>query len=94
MPGIARLGDTCTGHGCFPPRANTAASGNVFVNGIGAQRVGDPYAVHCCGPSCHGGAAAAGSGTVFVNGVGVVRIGDPITCGSSSAVGSGNVMAN
>ena len=59
-----RLGDQCTGHGCFPPRANISASGNVFINSIGAHRVGDGWAVHCCGPVCHGGSQATGSSTV------------------------------
>ena len=63
-----RLGDQCTGHGCFPPRVNIEASGNVFINSIGAHRVGDGWAVHCCGPVCHGGSQATGSSTVFVNG--------------------------
>jgi uncharacterized Zn-binding protein involved in type VI secretion len=93
MPGVVRLGDTCTGHGCFPPRANDEASSDVFVNGIGAHRVGDHWVVHCCGPSCHDSNMAQGSGTVFVNGKPLARIGDNVACGSAAAVGSGNVFA-
>jgi uncharacterized Zn-binding protein involved in type VI secretion len=93
MPSITRLGDQCTGHGCFPPRPNVAASSDVFVNGIGAHRVGDGWATHCCGPSCHNSTAAAGSSTVFVNGRALMRIGDSIGCGSLVAQGSGNVFA-
>lgn len=48
MPPVTRLADICTGHGCFPSRANCGASGDVFVNGRGAHRVGDPYPSHCC----------------------------------------------
>ena len=88
-----RLGDQCTGHGCFPPRANISASGNVFINSIGAHRVGDGWAVHCCGPSCHAGSQATGSSTVFVNGIALARIGDSISCGSTNAQGSPNVFA-
>lgn len=47
-----------------------------------------------CGPSCHSGNAASGSGTVFVNGRPLVRIGDAVSCGGSSATGSGDVFAN
>jgi len=93
MPAVARLGDTCTGHGCFPPRANDEASTDVFINGLGAHRVGDHWQTHCCGPSCHDSTLAAGSATVFVNGKPLGRIGDAIACGSAVASGSGNVFA-
>lgn len=93
MPSITRIGDKCSGHGCFPPRSSTSGSGDVFVNGIGAHRVGDSWAVHCCGPSCHDSVMASGSSTVFVNGKAVARIGDNVACGSVSAQGSGNVFA-
>lgn len=93
MPAVTRLGDICTGHGCFPPRPSTSASGDVFANGIPVHRQGDSWAVHCCGPPCHGSALAAGSGTVYVNGKQCGRIGDPVACGSSVATGSGDVYA-
>jgi uncharacterized Zn-binding protein involved in type VI secretion len=47
MPAVVRLGDMSTGHSCFPPRPNTEASPNVFVNGKGVHRVGDAWAIHC-----------------------------------------------
>lgn len=93
MPAVTRLGDNCTGHGCFPPRPSIAASGNVFVNGIGVHRQGDGWATHCCPPPCHAGNLASGSSTVYVNGKQCGRIGDPVSCGSAVAVGSGNVFA-
>lgn len=93
MPAVTRLGDTCTGHGCYPSRANDQASGNVFVNGIGAHRQGDHWVTHCCGPACHDSALSAGSSTVYVNGKQLCRIGDPVACGGASSVGSGNVFA-
>ena len=79
MPGVVRLGDVCTGHGCFGSRPNVGASGNVSVNGLGAHRVGDPWAVHCC-VSCHDSVQATGSGSVSVNGMPVARVGDSIAC--------------
>ena len=94
MPAVTRLGDLDTGHGPWPPRASTSASGDVFVNGIAVHRQGDSWAVHCDPtPVCHGGTLAAGSGTVFVNGKQIGRVGDPVDCGSSVAAGSGNVFA-
>lgn len=95
MPGVARLGDSCTGHGCWPPRSNVSASGNVRVNGRGAHRVGDGWAAHTCPaiPETHSSSLASGSGTVKVNGRPLGRIGDAVACGSSVATGSGNVSA-
>lgn len=95
MPPVCRLGDICSGHGCWPPRPNVSASPNVFVNGIKVHRIGDEWAVHCCPaiPECHDGQLAAGSSTVFINGLACARIGDPVSCGSFAAQGSGNVDA-
>jgi uncharacterized Zn-binding protein involved in type VI secretion len=93
---ITRKGDMGSGHGCYPPRPNIAGSSNVFINGIGAHRVGDAWPVHACTsppPAPHAGTLAAGSGTVFVNGKSVGRIGDPVDCGSTVAAGSSNVFA-
>lgn len=93
MPAVTRLGDNCTGHGCWPSRPSVSASPNVFVNGIPVHRQGDAWATHCCGPACHAGVLAAGSSTVYVNGKQCGRIGDPVNCGSNVAEGSPNVFA-
>lgn len=94
MPGAVRQGDACTGHGCWPPRANSSWSSNVFINSRGAHRVTDGWSSHCCGPACHASVQASGSPNVFVNGLALARIGDSIACGSSNASGSGNVIIN
>jgi len=94
MPAVTRLGDLCTGHGCFPPRPSVSASPNVFANMIPVHRQSDAWSVHCCGPSCHGAVLAAGSPNVFANNLQVGRIGDPVACGSFVAAGSPNVFAN
>lgn len=94
MPAVTRLGDSCTGHGDFPPRASTGGSGNVYANGISVHRAGDGWAVHCNAvPVCHGSSLASGSGSVYANDKQLGRIGDPVACGSSVASGSGNVYA-
>lgn len=95
MPAVSRLGDTCTGHGCWPPRPSTGASPNVRVNGIAAHRQGDAWAAHTCPaiPQTHASSLAAGSATVFVNGKQLARVGDPVACGSTIAQGSANVFA-
>lgn len=95
MPAVSRLGDNCTGHGCWPPRPSTGASPNVRVNGIAAHRQGDAWAPHTCPtiPETHASVLAAGSATVRVNGKQLARIGDPVACGSAVAQGSANVFA-
>jgi uncharacterized Zn-binding protein involved in type VI secretion len=92
MPAVTRLGDVCTGHGCFGPRPNDEASEDVFINGIGAHRVGDHWVTHCCGPACHDSVMETGSSSVFINGRAAARIGDMVACGSASAQGSPSVF--
>jgi len=95
MPGVARLGDTCTGHGGWPPRPIVSASSNVFANNTAIARQSDALAAHTnpAIPETHSGTVAGGSATVFVNGLPVARIGDSVACGGSIASGSGNVSA-
>jgi len=93
MPAVTRLGDLCTGHGCWPPRPNVQASPNVFANFIPVHRQGDKWARHCC-KKCHSGVLAAGSPNVWVNNKQIGRIADPVSCGSFVASGSNNVFAN
>jgi uncharacterized Zn-binding protein involved in type VI secretion len=92
MPAATRIGDLCSGHDCFPPRENDEGSETVFVNGIGAHRLGDHWVTHCCGPVCHDSVAEDGSTKVFINGKAAVRIGDHVECGSLVAEGSPSVF--
>ena len=96
MPAAHRHRDICTGHGCWPSRPNAEASPDVFVNAMGAHRVGDAWEVHCCPaiPECHGSVQASGSPTVFVNGRALARIGDAVACGSKNLTGSPDVFAD
>lgn len=87
-----RLGDLSKGH-CFPPRPNIGASSNVFINGLGSHRVGDPWPTHCCGDACHSSVSVAGSTTVYVNGRQQMRLCDALSCGELASVGSPNVFA-
>jgi len=96
MAAVTRLGDMCTGHGCWPPRPSVGASPDVFVNARGAHRLGDGWAAHTCPsiPETHASVLAAGSPTVFCNGLQLGRIGDPVACGSAVASGSPTVFAD
>jgi uncharacterized Zn-binding protein involved in type VI secretion len=92
MSAATRIGDVCTGHGCFGPRRAIGGSTNVFINGIGANRATDLWETHCCGPSCHDGRVIQASSKVFINGLPAVRIGDLLDCGSAVAQGSPNTF--
>ena len=92
MPGVCRLTDICTGHGCWPPRPNAEASTDTFVNGLGVHRQGDAWKVHTCKTS-HAGVLAKGSTTVIVNGKQCGRCGDPVSCGSKVATCSSDTIA-
>lgn len=94
MPAATRVGDECTGHGCWPPRICDQGSPNVFANGLGVNRTGDHWIEHCCGPACHDSISleTSGASSVFINGKAAMRIGDEIECGSVSAQGSPNVF--
>lgn len=95
MSGIVRFSDSCTGHGCYPPRSNIEASGNVSVNGLGVHRVGDSWETHGCGVCVpHSSLQATGSPNIYVNGRAVARVGDSVACGSMNAVGSTNSQGN
>ena len=92
MPAAARIGDSCTGHGCYPPRVNVEGSSDVFINGLAAHCQTHAYVPHGCSVCApHGGTLATGSATVYINGLQAGRIGDPVDCGSSVAQGSSDV---
>lgn len=93
MAGATRLGDNSTGHDACAPVPLVTASGNVFINGMGAGRITDKYAAHGCDahPS-HQDSINVGSATVFINGLNAARIGDAVVLAGSVAQGSGNVI--
>jgi uncharacterized Zn-binding protein involved in type VI secretion len=75
----------------FCGSVDTEGSGNVFINGSPAHRIGD-------GDS-HGGIQAEGSPNVFVNNIPLARVGDNnidelLHPPNPEAVGSPNVYCN
>lgn len=93
MKPAALFGQSCTGHGCFPPRLNVQASPTVFANSLSIQRLGDAYMPHCCPTKgCHSAVVAQASSSVYINGLPAARIGDALSCPSVIAEGSQNVF--
>jgi len=82
MPAVARKTDKFkTGHLCTVISTLTGPSTDVFANGLGVERKGDPSVRHTTsGRSCtpHTVNIASGSSTVFVNDRPIARIGDKI----------------
>jgi|TARA_B110000285_G_scaffold69022_1_gene79373 uncharacterized Zn-binding protein involved in type VI secretion len=95
MTASARKDDSCTGHGCWPPRPTPTGSSNVFINSKPSHRKGDDWLPHVCPPAPpHGAVTESGSPNVFVNGEPMARVGDSLSCGSLIKAGSPNVFAN
>ncbi len=93
MPSATRQGDCCTGHDSCPPVPLAGRSPNVFINGLGAGRVGDQYTPHgCVLHSSHSDSIATGSGSVFINGKPAARVGDAVSIGGTVQNGSGDVF--
>ncbi len=90
MAAVTRLGDLCTGHGCWPPRASSGGDPFFRLGGIPVHRAGDAWASHTCPaiPETHGGVLAAGASWFRVNGQALGRVGDPVSCGAHVATGA------
>ena len=88
MPGISRKNTDSAGGLIYQ------GSGNVYVNGAGAVRIGDKIVNHNPNDSPHDSnpSMVGGSSAVFVNGIGVCRAGDNASCGHSAS-GSSDVIA-
>lgn len=90
-----RMTDCCTGHDSCAAVPLVEASEDVFINSLGAGRVGDHYSPHGCivHPS-HPDNIAEGSPDVFINGKPAGRVGDSVSIGGSVRDGSSNVFIN
>lgn len=87
---VHRLGDICSGHGCWWPRPAITGSLSVFVNFLPVHRVADWYAVHACPGSKqppHSAMGVTGSATVFVEFRPLRRMGDALTTGGPAPLG-------
>lgn len=91
--GVARKGDVCTGHTCFPTRQNIKGSPDTFADGKPQHRVTDNWAIHSCRMMSHSSQLRNGSETIFTNGLSQGRINDPVACGSRVRTGSRTVFA-
>lgn len=87
MPGVARKDLDIAGGVAIE------GSENVFINSLGAVRIGDKVASHGLSPHTPTPPMVEGSTNVFVNGIGVCRAGDEASCGHI-ITGSDNVSVN
>lgn len=91
MPAIARKGDLCTGHGCWPPRPAIEGESRFTVAGQPVHLQGQAWAPHTC-KTTHAGTLASGSSRFTVGGRAVGRIGDAVSCGSKVAQGEARFL--
>jgi uncharacterized Zn-binding protein involved in type VI secretion len=86
---------TGSGKRCAKPTGTSTneCSPNVFINGIGAVRIGDKVMVHAAGGCSPDTSALTRASTkVFINSKGAGRIGDQYTSDNIITSGSPNVV--
>ena len=90
MPAACRLGDSSTGHGCFPPTTvNGGVASKTSIQGAMAAFIGSTHPPHSCGTTVHAGRSiSSGSGKTFIEGSPAARIGDSISCGDAMGQGA------
>ena len=104
MPAVARKDSTDTvaspdgtGKNCASPttQSTDVGSGDVFANGIGVVRAGDPMIGHPEAGDCatHAPGLSSYSSNVYANGKLIGRLGDEYS-GHTITSGSPNVFAN
>jgi uncharacterized Zn-binding protein involved in type VI secretion len=87
---IVRLGNLCSGHGFYPPRANNQGSPNTFIKGFAIHRETDSWLQHCKTVvpfDCHVSIMGTCTPGFLINGLAVAKVGDPVVCGSFCAEG-------
>lgn len=90
---VIRLGvDNTCGH-CYEPIPFIEGSSDVFVDSIPVVRQGDMIPPHCCGYTCHVGAAIGNSSGVYANNKAVQVQTNSLTCGDTSCNGSSDVFS-
>jgi uncharacterized Zn-binding protein involved in type VI secretion len=98
MPAVSRVGDTSTGHGCFPPTTMTSSPvQKTFINGSKPGVVDSTckFSAHSCGTTTHPDGArtpTAGTSKTKIEGYSVARIADPLGCGDIIGEGSPNTF--
>jgi len=91
FPVIRKSVDKTCGH-CYQPIVFIEGSPNVFVNNLPVVRQGDHIPPHCCGKTCHVGAAVGNHSHVFANSRAIQVRTNALTCGDTSCNGSPNVF--
>jgi hypothetical protein len=98
MPAVCRIGDTSTGHGCFPPTTlQSSPVQKTKINGKfpGVVDSSCTFAAHTCGTVTHTDAErypTKGAQKSYIEGFLVARIADPLACGDNIGEGSHNTF--
>ena len=94
MPQLVRIGDAVAPHSDFAGSVMATGSTKVFIQGVGACRVGDISTVHCNPYSCHIGTDIVGSTKILIEGSPALLVGDSLDCGAVVIGGSSKVTGN
>lgn len=93
MSKIAVKISSCSGHGKFPSRRQSAEAVDFFtVNGIGELVQGNAYTSHSDEKTSHEGSALSTRPWITINGMPVVCEGDPVSCVLTATSGDQLVM--
>jgi uncharacterized Zn-binding protein involved in type VI secretion len=92
LPVIRKDVDNTCGH-CFQPVVFIEGSPDVIVNSHPVVRKGDHIRIHCCGQTCHVGAAIGNGSGVYANGRPIQVQTNSLTCGDTSCNGSGDTFS-
>jgi len=70
MPAVTRKGDSCSGHGCWPPRPSVEGADFFTVNGQSVHCQGHAWGPHTCPsiPETHSSILGKGAAFFTVNG--------------------------
>jgi uncharacterized Zn-binding protein involved in type VI secretion len=85
--------DKTCGH-CYQPIPFIEGSPDVIVNNQSVVRQNDMIPPHCCGSSCHVGAAIGNGSNVFANNKPIQVQTNSLTCGDRSCNGSTDTFCN
>lgn len=92
---VASIGDSTTGHSCWPTTNICQGASTMVVQGKSPSRVGDAAVPHTCTRDpypTHSLVISKGSSSVIYENMPVARIGDDMSCTDIIASGNNTII--